>query len=205
MVEGAARYVVGERLDNSGMRWIEERAEAVLLLRCIEVNGDSGGVHGSGVKNGAAQELAAWPGRPDPEQGTHPTTRSRMSMPGAGQTVCTQIKRRLASADHRLLEDRFPEIAELRRHAGLAAGLAQERFGRKARGPLDGRIDVNMTKFGVEAGDDVRHALDERPELAILSLQRSALLLSRSCSLNRSIAFSTAQARPSAVSHDLAI
>ena len=40
MVEGAARYVVGERLDNSGMRWVEERAEAVLLLRCIEVNGD---------------------------------------------------------------------------------------------------------------------------------------------------------------------
>jgi hypothetical protein len=39
-VEGAARYVVGERLDNSGMRWIEARAEAVLLLRCIEVNGD---------------------------------------------------------------------------------------------------------------------------------------------------------------------
>src|SRR5205823_5220257 len=40
VVEGAARYVVGERLDRSGMRWIEERAEAVLLLRCIEVNGD---------------------------------------------------------------------------------------------------------------------------------------------------------------------
>jgi hypothetical protein len=40
VVEGAARYVVGERLDNSGMRWIEGRAEAVLLLRCIEVNGD---------------------------------------------------------------------------------------------------------------------------------------------------------------------
>jgi hypothetical protein len=40
VVEGAARYVIGERLDNSGMRWIEERAEAVLLLRCIEVNGD---------------------------------------------------------------------------------------------------------------------------------------------------------------------
>jgi hypothetical protein len=28
VVEGAARYVVGERLDNSGMRWIEGRAEA---------------------------------------------------------------------------------------------------------------------------------------------------------------------------------
>jgi hypothetical protein len=40
VVEGAARYVVGERLDNGGMRWIEERAEAPLLLRCIEVNGD---------------------------------------------------------------------------------------------------------------------------------------------------------------------
>jgi hypothetical protein len=40
VVEGAARYVAGERMDNSGMRWIEERAEAVLLLRCIEVNGD---------------------------------------------------------------------------------------------------------------------------------------------------------------------
>jgi hypothetical protein len=40
VVEGAARYVVGERLDNSGMRWIEERAEAALLLRCTVVNGD---------------------------------------------------------------------------------------------------------------------------------------------------------------------
>jgi hypothetical protein len=40
VVEGAARYLVGERLDNSGRRWIEERAEAILLLRCIEVNGD---------------------------------------------------------------------------------------------------------------------------------------------------------------------
>ena len=40
VVEGAVRYVVGERMDNSGMRWVEERAEAVLLLRCIEVNGD---------------------------------------------------------------------------------------------------------------------------------------------------------------------
>jgi hypothetical protein len=40
VVEGAARHVVGERLDQSGMRWLVERAEAVLLLRCIEVNGD---------------------------------------------------------------------------------------------------------------------------------------------------------------------
>lgn len=40
IVEGAARYVVGERMDCSGMRWIPERAEALLHLRCIELNGD---------------------------------------------------------------------------------------------------------------------------------------------------------------------
>jgi len=40
IVEGAARYVVGERLDCSGMRWIPERAEALLHLRCIELNGE---------------------------------------------------------------------------------------------------------------------------------------------------------------------
>ena len=40
IVEGAARYVVGERLDCRGMRWIPERAEALLHLRWIELNGD---------------------------------------------------------------------------------------------------------------------------------------------------------------------
>lgn len=40
IVEGAARYVIGERMDCSGMRWIPERAEALLRLRCIELNGD---------------------------------------------------------------------------------------------------------------------------------------------------------------------
>lgn len=39
VIEGAARYVIGERMDCSGMRWIEEKAEAILRLRCIEVNG----------------------------------------------------------------------------------------------------------------------------------------------------------------------
>jgi len=38
-VEGAVNHVMGKRLDNGGMRWIRERAEAVLKLRCIEVNG----------------------------------------------------------------------------------------------------------------------------------------------------------------------
>jgi len=40
IVEGAARYVVAERMDCSGMRWIPERAKALLHLRCIELNGD---------------------------------------------------------------------------------------------------------------------------------------------------------------------
>src|SRR5262249_46648001 len=42
IVEGAARYVVGERLDCSGMRWVPGGAEALLHLCCIEVNGGWG-------------------------------------------------------------------------------------------------------------------------------------------------------------------
>jgi hypothetical protein len=40
IIEGAARYVVGERMDCSGMRWIMGRAEALLHLRCMELNND---------------------------------------------------------------------------------------------------------------------------------------------------------------------
>lgn len=39
VIEGAVRYVIGERMDCSGMRWRQEKAEAILHLRCIEVNG----------------------------------------------------------------------------------------------------------------------------------------------------------------------
>ncbi len=39
-VEGAVRHVVGERLDCSGMRWTQGKAEALLHLRCLELNGD---------------------------------------------------------------------------------------------------------------------------------------------------------------------
>jgi hypothetical protein len=38
--EGAVRYLVGERFDCAGMRWVKEKAEALLHLRCIELNGD---------------------------------------------------------------------------------------------------------------------------------------------------------------------
>jgi hypothetical protein len=39
-VEGAVNYVIAQRFDSGGMRWIKERAEALLQLRCIEVNND---------------------------------------------------------------------------------------------------------------------------------------------------------------------
>lgn len=39
VIEGAVRYVIGERMDCSGMRWVEGKAEAILQLRCLEVNG----------------------------------------------------------------------------------------------------------------------------------------------------------------------
>ncbi len=39
-VEGAVNYVIAKRFDSGGMRWIKERAEHLLQLRCIEVNND---------------------------------------------------------------------------------------------------------------------------------------------------------------------
>ena len=39
-VEGAIKNMMGGRMDNGGMRWIKERAEALLQLRCIDANGD---------------------------------------------------------------------------------------------------------------------------------------------------------------------
>ncbi len=39
-VEGAVNYVIAKRFDSGGMRWIKERAEPLLQLRCIEVNND---------------------------------------------------------------------------------------------------------------------------------------------------------------------
>ena len=38
-VEGAVRYVIAQRFDEGGMRWIKERAEPLLQLRCIDING----------------------------------------------------------------------------------------------------------------------------------------------------------------------
>ena len=38
--EGAVKHVIAKRFDSGGMRWIKERAEALLQLRCIEINGD---------------------------------------------------------------------------------------------------------------------------------------------------------------------
>lgn len=39
-VEGTVKHLVAKRFDNGSMRWIKERAEALLQLRAIEINGD---------------------------------------------------------------------------------------------------------------------------------------------------------------------
>lgn len=39
IVEGAVRHLVGVRLDGPGMRWTRDRAEAVLHLRCVLIDG----------------------------------------------------------------------------------------------------------------------------------------------------------------------
>ena len=38
-VEGAIKYLIARRFDQGGMRWTQQRAEALLQLRCIEANG----------------------------------------------------------------------------------------------------------------------------------------------------------------------
>lgn len=40
IVEGAVKSIIAKRCDHGGMRWIKERAQAVIQLRCIEANGD---------------------------------------------------------------------------------------------------------------------------------------------------------------------
>ena len=39
-IEGIIKNVIARRCDHGGMRWIPERVEALLQLRCIEINGD---------------------------------------------------------------------------------------------------------------------------------------------------------------------
>ena len=39
-VEGAVNSIIAKCFDSDGMRWIKERAEELLQLRCIEVNND---------------------------------------------------------------------------------------------------------------------------------------------------------------------
>ncbi len=38
-VEGAIKYVIAKRCDHGGMRWIRQRAQPIIQLRCIDVNG----------------------------------------------------------------------------------------------------------------------------------------------------------------------
>jgi hypothetical protein len=39
-VEGGVRHVIGQRMDSASMRWVRGKAEAMLQLRCIMINGD---------------------------------------------------------------------------------------------------------------------------------------------------------------------
>lgn len=39
-VEGTVKYLVSGRFDHGGMRWVRERANALLQLRCVEENGE---------------------------------------------------------------------------------------------------------------------------------------------------------------------
>lgn len=39
VIEGAVRHLIGVRLDGPGMRWGRDRAEAILHLRCVLING----------------------------------------------------------------------------------------------------------------------------------------------------------------------
>lgn len=40
VIEGAARHLVKDRFELSGMRWSQQGAESLLHLRCVEENGD---------------------------------------------------------------------------------------------------------------------------------------------------------------------
>lgn len=40
VIEGACRYIVKDRMERTGMRWVLSGAEAMLNLRCIALNGD---------------------------------------------------------------------------------------------------------------------------------------------------------------------
>jgi hypothetical protein len=40
MVEGIIKNLLGKRCDHGGMRWIKERCEALVRLRCIDMNGE---------------------------------------------------------------------------------------------------------------------------------------------------------------------
>lgn len=40
MVEGAVKNVIAQRFDDGGKRWVKEKAESLLQLRCIDINGD---------------------------------------------------------------------------------------------------------------------------------------------------------------------
>lgn len=65
MVEGAVKSIVAKRCDNGGMRWIRERAQAIIQLRCVDANGHwnafagwaLGRLRGAATANGRPERL----------------------------------------------------------------------------------------------------------------------------------------------------
>src|SRR5580704_15569427 len=65
LIEGTVRHLVGMRLDGPGMRWGKGRAEAVLHLRCVVLNGLWTDFE-SYLARRASRRLAAQPARTVP-------------------------------------------------------------------------------------------------------------------------------------------
>jgi hypothetical protein len=93
-VEGAVNHVIAKRFDSGGMRWIRERAEALLQLRCIDLNGDwdsfmtfvgEAGVHAH--VQGFREVLALPVGRSDEAQRSGGRRRVPFAQDGVDESV----------------------------------------------------------------------------------------------------------------------
>ncbi len=60
VIEGACRYVVADRMEGTGMRWVMQGAQSMLGLRCIHINGHWGQFMKFHIKQ---QQKALYPAR----------------------------------------------------------------------------------------------------------------------------------------------
>jgi hypothetical protein len=89
-VEGAIKNIIGKRCDHGGMRWIKERLEALIQLRCIEVNGHwdefvafvAENVKAEAIATGARLRLQSQSAAPLPEVLAIPSAPVNRDRPG---------------------------------------------------------------------------------------------------------------------------